>query len=376
MMSRETLAARIAYYGGDQISRMNRQKLRSLQSALRNDYNSREIEVISTGKVMRALINKNNLKPDYDKEYVSVEFSSGLQAGDVFHVLDDDSYWMVYLPIITETAYLRAEIIKCRYQIDIEGRRYWIYFQGPTETDIRWNLKSNFTHNDLNYSGTIYMKSDEFTKGYFERFSTLDIDGHRWQVQVTDSISVPGVLELEVQEFYDNRYEDQPKVEQDEDLSQGSPIIGSVSVRHGGLIGYAITPEGFDPQAKWEISDNPRVRVEEVLSDGMVCTVRLLPRADKYFILKHGANELRVEIEPEEGFIHGPQTVYPYETCSYWTDEPVERFEIDNSLAKVMSSDDASCQVKIVSGKQGKFRIGCFSQSGEPHVLEVAIGSL
>ena len=64
------------------------------------------------------------LKPDYDKKYLSVEFDSGLEAGDVFEVLDDGTHWMVYLPKLTETAYLRSEIIRCRYTLEIDGTSY------------------------------------------------------------------------------------------------------------------------------------------------------------------------------------------------------------------------------------------------------------
>lgn len=43
-MSIKTLAARIQYMGGDRIGRINQQKLKSLQAALQNDYNSRMIK--------------------------------------------------------------------------------------------------------------------------------------------------------------------------------------------------------------------------------------------------------------------------------------------------------------------------------------------
>ena len=69
-------------------------------------------------------MNTNNLKPDYDKKSLSVEFAAGLEAGDVFEILDDGTHWMVYLPILTETAYLRSEIIRCRYTLEVEDELY------------------------------------------------------------------------------------------------------------------------------------------------------------------------------------------------------------------------------------------------------------
>ena len=64
-MSIKTLAARVQYAGGDQIGRMNKQKLKSLQWALKNDYNTRMIKTPNKAAVP-CLINTGNLKSDYD----------------------------------------------------------------------------------------------------------------------------------------------------------------------------------------------------------------------------------------------------------------------------------------------------------------------
>ena len=375
-MSRRTLATRLQYYGGDQLSRINKQKLRSLKAALLNDYNSREIRT-PAGLITRALINTNNLKPDYDKEYVSVEFSSGLQAGDVFEVLDDGSHWMVYLPIITETAYLRAEIIKCRYEIDIEGEKYWIYFQGPTETDLRWFIKSGVNYNELNLSGTIYIKNDARTKEYFKRFTKLKLDGHTWEVQVTDSISVPGIIELEIQEYYDNPVAELPDIIQETpELAETQKIIGLTSVKANSSNGYTIIPEAYNPEYKWEIANNPRVRVDNVLDNGRICTVKLLHGADGSFDLKYGNEIYHVEIEEANPYIQGPQEVFPYETHTYWIKEATGQFMVNNKLVEILETNENSCKVRINSSKKGEFKIGCKTAEGELYTLDVSIGSL
>lgn len=375
-MSRRTLATRLQYYGGDQLSRINKQKLRSLKAALLNDYNSREIRT-PAGLITRALINTNNLKPDYDKEYVSVEFSSGLQAGDVFEVLDDGSHWMVYLPIITETAYLRAEIIKCRYEIDVEGEKYWIYFQGPTETDLRWFIKSGVNYNELNLSGTIYIKNDARTKEYFKRFTKLKLDGHTWEVQVTDSISVPGIIELEIQEYYDNPVEELPDIIQETpELAETQKIIGLTSVKANSTNGYTIIPEAYNPEYKWEIANNPRVRVESTLDDGRICTVKLLHGADGSFDLKYGDEIYHVEIEEANPYIQGPQEVFPYEIHTYWIKEATGQFMVNTKSVEILEVNENSCKVRINSSKKGEFKIGCKTADGELYTLDVSIGSL
>ena len=85
---------------------------------------------------------------------------------------------MVYLPILTETAYLRAEIIRCRYTLTIDDTTYWIYFQGPTETDIRWFIKRGINVNELNLSGTIFIKNNAQTRAFFDRFTHIKVDNH------------------------------------------------------------------------------------------------------------------------------------------------------------------------------------------------------
>lgn len=143
-MSLATMKSRIEYMGGDNIGRIKQQKLNSFKAALKNDYNSRPI-LTPLGEEFRCLINDDNTKSDYDKRYGSVSFDAQLQPGDVFECTDDHTHWMIYLQDLVEVAYLKAEIIRCRYQLTVNNTDYWIYFQGPTETEIRWNLK-----NDIN----------------------------------------------------------------------------------------------------------------------------------------------------------------------------------------------------------------------------------
>lgn len=206
-MSLETLKTRIDYMGGNRLGRIKQQKLNSFYAALKEDYNSRPI-LTPLGEEFQALINDDNTKSDYDKRYVSVDFAAQLGPGDVFECLDDNTHWMVYLQDLVEIAYFKSEIIRCRYQLTIDDTDYWIYFQGPTETTVRWNLKNNINWNDLNFSGTIYIKKNQQTQDYFNRFTKIKIDGHTWQVKVVDTLTVPGIIELEIGEYFDSITED------------------------------------------------------------------------------------------------------------------------------------------------------------------------
>lgn len=358
-MSIKTLAARTQYLGGNQLDRINKQKLRSFQAALKNDYQTRYIKT-NNHAAWPCLINKNSLKSDYDKEYISVEYAAGLEAGDTFECLDDGSHWMIYLPIITETAYLRSEIIRCRYTLDVDGEKYWVYFQGPTETDLRWFIKNQINVNELNLSGTIYIKNDEKTKKFFKRFTHLKLDGHVWEVQVTDAISVPGILELEIQEYYDNSIAELPEIKVDQETPL-NVIKGQTVVKQNSVIGYMIDNAAYDPNIEWEIRDNPRVKIEEILDNGRICKVKIFAGAVKTFRIYYGEQFLEVTIDWQKPIIQGPQEVYPYDIHTYFIKKLPEgekvEFSIDNNNAQIINTEKDSCQVEIVSSKKGKFTL-------------------
>lgn len=376
-MSIKTLAARVQYAGGDQIGRMNKQKLKSLQWALKNDYNTRMIKTPNKAAVP-CLINTGNLKSDYDKKYISVEFSSGLEAGDTFEILDDGTHWMIYLPILTETAYLRSEIIRCRYQLEIDGNLYWIYFQGPTETDLRWFLKNQININELNLSGTIYIKNDEKTKHFFKRFTHIKIDGHIWEVQVTDPITVPGILELEVQEYYDNSIAELPEIKEASGEYPLNTIKGADVVKQDTIVGYSIDPLCYNKDISWKVENNPRVKLQETLENGRICKVKIYPGAVKTFDICYGDQKRTITINWAKPIIQGPQEVYPYETHTYWIkgENAKATFSIDSDLAKIIETGNDYCKVEIVSGKKGEFVLYCVPEGQERTELNIKIKSL
>ena len=360
-MSMKTLAARIQCQGGSQLNRINQQKLRSLQAALRNDYNSRLIKT-PVYDAWPALINTNNLKPDYDKKIISVEYAAQLEAGDVFEILDDGTHWMIYLPILTETAYLRSEIIRCRYTLTIGDEEYWIYFQGPTETDLRWFIKRGINVNELNLSGTIFIKNTPSTKAFFERFTHIKVDNHIWEVQVTDSISVPGVLELEVQEYYDNPIAELPEIVREPESE--NIIVGKTTVEQDTIIGYYIPEKYVNSSSEWEVSDNPRVKIKEIMSEGNICKVRIYDGAVGTFTIRYGDYSLVVSIDWAREYIQGPEKVFPYDFYTY-KGKGVFYLDEGNNLARIISQNGEKCTIEILSSKKGNFVLYCVTEDEE-----------
>lgn len=355
-MSMKSLSARLTYNGGNQLNRIKVNKLRSLRAAIKNDYNSRMIKIPNKSAWPCLIVNNTSgLKSDYDRKRLSIEFDAGLEPGDVFQCLDDGTHWMVYLPTLTEIAYLRTEIIRCRYTLDVDGQTYWVYFQGPTEMDATWFQKQGVHYDEPNWSGTIYIKKDERTTNYFHRFTKFTIEGHKWEVHVVDEISVPGIIELEIREFYDDPLEDLPVVEQE----GCHEIIGRETVEQDGTYGYMIRSAYVNSEFSWRVEGNPRVEIES--QEGDTCNVLVHDGAIHGFRLIYGNKTsgyyMDITIERECKGIIGPQTVYPYDIVDYKTNVKGNFSLSDNRIAKIIERNDTSCTIEIMTGKTGDFEL-------------------
>ena len=198
---------RIQYAGGVMDNRVDKSKLHSMQMALQNSYQAEWITL--NDNKYRCLINPDKLKEDYDQKVISIEHSAGMKEGDVFYWDRTDTHWLVYLQQHSESAYFRAQIRRCNYEIEVNNHKYWVYLRGPVETALVWRQKHNIEFNDLNYSLLIYVTKNEETLDFFKRFQILQIDGHRWRVAATDIFSQGSIIEVYLEEFFDNSLEDE-----------------------------------------------------------------------------------------------------------------------------------------------------------------------
>jgi len=232
MSGLDTLNQRLQYQGGNQEGRFINDKARSLNKALLYSYQA-ETAVLADGREFRCLINPDKLKNDYEDKIISIPFRDiclnktkstnttsdgleeiGMKAGDVFEWKETNTYWLVYLQRLEENAYFRAEIRKCSYELTIDDdHTYKIYLCGPAESSIVWHTKKNMkgsgiTWNDLNYDLTMYITKDETTLDFLHRFTLLKINGKQYEVQAVDNISVEGVIEVALKEYYTNEIQD------------------------------------------------------------------------------------------------------------------------------------------------------------------------
>jgi hypothetical protein len=123
---------------------MIKDKRRSLDHAVWNSYQAAEIVATDAEdrKPVRALINPNKLKQDYDDKILSVGYEYEFAPGTIFEWLGTKTYWIVYLQDLTELAYFRGDIRKCSHEIaweDEDGlHKTYAAIRGPVETKINF----------------------------------------------------------------------------------------------------------------------------------------------------------------------------------------------------------------------------------------------
>lgn len=211
--------------GVPQQERMIRDKYRTLLRALQYSYQGawikkyypKHIETmdgVREALPVRALINPNKLSLDYDDKILSIPFQEGFQVGDIFEWVNTGTYWLVEMQRLDELAYFKGEIRKCTYEIAWieDGKEYSTYaaVKGPSETKLSQSQKHNINVDLPNYSLYIRMPANEYTLSYFKRYSKFYLQNNDvcWRVEAVDSISTPGILEINAVEYYANETED------------------------------------------------------------------------------------------------------------------------------------------------------------------------
>ena len=228
-------ATLLKQHGGNrQQERMIRDKRRSLDRAVWFSYQAAEIVGVDkeNKNPVRALINPNKLKQDYDDKILSVGYEYNFKCGDVFEWLGTNTHWLIYLQDMTELAYFRGDIRKCSYEISWEDENgkhsSYAAIRGPVETRINYIQKHGISVDTPNFSLNILMPRNEETLKYFRRYQKFYLQDTEtgapqicWRVEAIDWISTPGILEVNAVEYYANETED--------DIDNG--IVGGLIVK-------------------------------------------------------------------------------------------------------------------------------------------------
>ena len=232
--------------GNRQQERMIKDKRRSLDHAVWNSYQAAEVLKIDAEnrKPVRALINPNKLKQDYDDKIISVGYEYNIKSGDIFEWLGTKTYWLVYLQDLTELAYFRGDIRRCSYEIaweDEDGQhKTYAAIRGPVETKIDYIQKHGISVDNPNYSLNLLLPLNDATKKYFTRYRKFYLQGDEicWRIEATDWISTPGILEVTAVEYYANETEDDINagivgglIEEIKDPNEGQEIVGETFIK-------------------------------------------------------------------------------------------------------------------------------------------------
>ena len=278
-------------------------KLRSFERALRFSYQGADVRKVdsTSDETVRALINPDKLKQDYDDKNISVHYEHNFQPGDIFNWVGTNTYWLIYLQDLTELAYFRGDIRKCSHSISWkdENGTHTTYaaIRGPVETKIDYIQKHRVSVDNPNYSLNILIPKNKDTLNYFKRYSKFYLGDDElnvcWRVQATDWISMPGIIEINAVEYYANETEDDiengivgglivesvsPNTKAAEDIIQGEIFIKPKKE-------YTFTYIG-NLEAEWSIgnSDCP----VQLTQEGKVVKVRWLKTYSGQFDLIYG----------------------------------------------------------------------------------------
>lgn len=270
-----TLSQRLHVHGGyDQQSRMVHDKKRTLDRVLNFSYHGANVRKVRQKDIgpesdwakqvpypmVRALINPDKTKMDYDDKIISIPYEYGLGVGDVFEWCGTDSHWLIYLQDMNEIAYFRGEIRKCQYEISWEDEdgmhSTYAAIRGPVETKIDYIQKHQISVDNPNYSLHILMPRTEQTLKHFRRYTKFYLKDPEpgapnvcWRIEATDWISTPGILEINAVEYYANETEDDVDnglvgalIEKTVDPNEGTPaedaIIGETFIKPHGVYLY------------------------------------------------------------------------------------------------------------------------------------------
>lgn len=307
-------ATRFRQAGGNrQQERMIKDKRRSLDYAVWNSYQAAEVVRVDAEnrKPVRALINPNKLKQDYDDKIISVGFEYNFKCGDVFEWLGTKTHWLVYLQDLTELAYFRGDIRKCSYQIaweDEDGiHTTYAAVRGPVETKINFIQKHGISVDTPNHSLSILMPKNKYTMNYFKRYSKFYLQGDDtcWRVEATDWISTPGVLEVIAVEYYANETEDDVDagivgglIEPIKDPNEGTvdemDIIGETFIKVKKLYDYEFNGTKAD---EWYVDKKYPVELIPDPTDPRRVSVRWVSSYSGQFELLYGNYSKTIVVE-------------------------------------------------------------------------------
>ena len=316
MSGLDNLKIRLGYMGGgSQQGRMNVDKLRTLKKALLYSYQA-ATAIMPDGREFRCLLNKNKLSMDLDDKIISMPFKdiclnaekvgttsqgevdTNIKTGDIITWKENDSHWLVYLQRLEETAYFRAEVRRCRHQIEINGKKQWVYLRGPVEQSMVWSQAAGVSFNKLNYTGLLMVSNTEENKEFFKRFAIIKINNEPWEVQAVDNVSTEGIIEVAIKETSTNTIKDDidKAVADSIDVFEVDDrkeifIAGPEEVKPYDIVTYKI--QNYAGTGIWKIKDESKPGIVKITpaADTLSVSVEIITGRKNSFTLVYNSDD-------------------------------------------------------------------------------------
>ena len=301
----ENQKIRLRAMGGDaQQERMIYDKRKALDRALLYSYQGANIvKVCESSKELldpipvRALINPNKLKQDYDDKIISVSYEANFKPGDIFYLQD-----------LTELAYFRGDIRRCTYSIDWKDETgehsTYAAIRGPVETKIDYIQKHGISIDEPNYSLNLLMPQTPEVLAYFKRYAKFYLKDSEvcWRVEAVDWVSTPGILEVTAVEYYANEFEDSESIvgnlvvkeENPNTIIENAAISGETFIKPKLEYKYAALSK---EKGEWRINSKCPVQLIVNKDNPKECTIRWIRAISGQFELSYGQYSKTIVVE-------------------------------------------------------------------------------
>lgn len=310
MNSLDLMQSRLHIRGGEaQQDRMIKDKRKTLDKVIWYSYQGADVRKLDSETVERALINPNRVKQDYDDKTISIGYEYGYKPGTIFEWVRTGTKWLIYLQDLTELAYFKGDIRKCSYQIawkDEKDNKCITYaaVTGPSEKKIDTTNSEGISFDVPNHSLTMMLPATKEVLSYFKRYSKFYIQPLKegdspvcWRVEATDTISMPGILEVTAYEHYINEQVD--NVEEGivdawgEEIPQpqDETIEGDIFIKPKKSYTYKYTGE---ENAEWILDS--RLPIEAHIDDKEI-TITWTTTYTGQFVLQYGTQEKTIVVE-------------------------------------------------------------------------------
>jgi hypothetical protein len=220
-MSLEGMKNRLRYAGGAaQQNRMINDKLRSMLSATKYSYQAARFQIWSSIETAPfvGLFNPVTLNENFDTKMISTEFKNGIEPGTYFHWANTDTHWICFLQDKTELAYFRGECRECNFKVQWVDRdkrllETLISVIGPSASQLRTSasMQAKTAQDFPTANLKMLVQNNPENRAFFHRYQVFLINQIAYMVEMVDELSMPGVLQLQANEYYSNLIEDDIK---------------------------------------------------------------------------------------------------------------------------------------------------------------------